>query len=109
MYSSSGTNRKRGVLGGTFPICGRIRSYRICLNELLQLRVLRLGLLQDRDVGVGVLPKREEILIGSDEKPEPISGSEDRGRRGRRDEYTRRWKGRVRNRRRYHSHPIGER
>jgi hypothetical protein len=31
----------------------------------LQLRVLRLGFLQDGDVGVGVFPEREEILIGS--------------------------------------------
>ena len=30
---------------------------------LLQLRVLRLGVLQDGHVGVGVLPKGEEILI----------------------------------------------
>jgi hypothetical protein len=30
---------------------------------LLQFRVLGLGLLQDGDVGVGVFPKREEILI----------------------------------------------
>src|SRR5438093_12337536 len=29
----------------------------------LQLRVLRLGLLQDGDVGVGVFPEGEEILI----------------------------------------------
>jgi hypothetical protein len=29
---------------------------------LLQLRVLRLGLLQDGDVGVGVSPQGEEIL-----------------------------------------------
>jgi hypothetical protein len=33
--------------------------------QLLQLRVLRLGFLQDGDVGVGVFPEREEILIGS--------------------------------------------
>src|SRR5438552_19207751 len=32
---------------------------------LLQLRVLRLGFLQDRDVGVGVFPESEEILVGS--------------------------------------------
>jgi len=32
-------------------------------RKLLQLRVLRLGLLQDGDVGVGVFPEREEILI----------------------------------------------
>jgi len=29
----------------------------------LQLRVLRLGLLQDGDVGVGVLPERERIVV----------------------------------------------
>src|SRR5262252_8555478 len=33
-------------------------------NELSQLRVLRLGLLQDGNVGVRVFPEREEILIG---------------------------------------------
>jgi hypothetical protein len=33
-------------------------------EQLLQLRVLRLGLLQDGDVGVGVFPERKEILIG---------------------------------------------
>ena len=33
-------------------------------RELLQLRVLGLGLLQDGDVGVGVFPEGEEILIG---------------------------------------------
>ena len=31
----------------------------------LQLRVLRFGLLQDGDVGIGVFPEGEEILIGS--------------------------------------------
>src|ERR1700726_4165064 len=31
--------------------------------QLLQLRVLRLGFLQDGDVGVGVFPEREEFLI----------------------------------------------
>ena len=33
-------------------------------KPLLQLRVLRLGLLQDGDVGVGVFPEGEEILVG---------------------------------------------
>src|ERR1700687_3424871 len=33
------------------------------LFELLQLRVLRLGFLQDGDVGVGVFPERQEILV----------------------------------------------
>ena len=31
--------------------------------QLLQFRVLGLGLLQDWDVGIGIFPKREEILI----------------------------------------------
>src|SRR6266478_2980991 len=34
------------------------------VTELLQLRVLRLGLLKDRNVRVGVLPEREESLVG---------------------------------------------
>jgi len=33
---------------------------------LLQLRVLGFGLLQDWDVGVGVFPEREEILVGGE-------------------------------------------
>jgi hypothetical protein len=33
------------------------------LLSLLQLRVLRLGFLQDGDVGVSVFPEREEILV----------------------------------------------
>src|SRR5580698_4303720 len=32
-------------------------------SGLLQLRVLRLGFLQDGDVGVGVFPKDEEVLV----------------------------------------------
>jgi hypothetical protein len=32
-------------------------------GRLLQLRVLHLGFLQDGDVGVSVLPEREEILV----------------------------------------------
>ena len=34
------------------------------LNQLLHLRILRFGLLQDGDVRVGVFPEGEEILIG---------------------------------------------
>jgi len=30
---------------------------------LLQLRILRLGLFQERNIRVGIFPKREEILI----------------------------------------------
>jgi len=33
--------------------------------ELMELRVLSLGSNQDRDVGVGVLPEREEVLVSS--------------------------------------------
>ena len=33
------------------------------MKQLLQLRVLRLGLHQDGDVGVGVFPEGEEVLI----------------------------------------------
>jgi hypothetical protein len=34
------------------------------LSVLVQLGVFRLGLLENRDVGVGVFPKSEEILVG---------------------------------------------
>jgi hypothetical protein len=37
-----------------------IGSHKFCLNELLQLRTFRLGLLQDGNVGVGVFPEGEE-------------------------------------------------
>src|SRR6516164_7756493 len=33
------------------------------MSQLLQFRVLRLGLLQDGDVGVGVLPESEKSLV----------------------------------------------
>ena len=33
-------------------------------RKSLELHVLRLGLLQDGDVGVGVFPELEEILVG---------------------------------------------
>jgi hypothetical protein len=35
-------------------------------SELLQLRVLRLGLLQDGDVGVGIFPEGKKVLVGSE-------------------------------------------
>ena len=34
------------------------------ISSLTQLRVLRFGLLQDRNIRVRVIPQREEILIG---------------------------------------------
>jgi hypothetical protein len=36
------------------------------VNALLQLRVLRFGLLQDGDVGIGVFPEGEEIFVGGE-------------------------------------------
>jgi hypothetical protein len=33
-------------------------------QQLLQLRVLRFGFLEDGDVGIGVFPEREKILVG---------------------------------------------
>src|SRR5713226_5109592 len=50
-----------GILGRTTRHGQSPRSYRS--EQLLQLRVLCFGLLQDGDVGVGVFPEREEILI----------------------------------------------
>ena len=35
---------------------------RSCL-ELLQLRILRFSLLQDGDIGIGIFPEGEEILV----------------------------------------------
>jgi hypothetical protein len=39
------------------------------LPKSLQLRVLRLGLFVDRDIGVGVFPEREEVFVGG-ERPD---------------------------------------
>jgi hypothetical protein len=38
-------------------------AFKAWASELLQLRVLRLGLLQDGNVGVGVFPEGEEVLV----------------------------------------------
>jgi hypothetical protein len=53
-----GENRGRGAKLVRFPVMGR--------KALLQLRILRLGLLQDGDVGVGVFPEREEFFVGGE-------------------------------------------
>ena len=42
-------------------IANRVRAMAL---SLLQLRVLRLRFLQDGDVGVGVFPQRQKILVG---------------------------------------------
>jgi hypothetical protein len=34
-------------------------------QRLLQLRVLRLGFFQDGNIGIGVFPQRQEVLVGS--------------------------------------------
>jgi hypothetical protein len=34
-------------------------------DDLLQLRILRLGLLQDGDVGISIFPEGEKVFIGS--------------------------------------------
>src|SRR5205807_6502689 len=59
-----------GMLGLT-----RLRGQSLPLahkKQLLQLRVLRLGLLQDGDGGVGVFPESEEVFVGSER---PHAGS----------------------------------
>jgi hypothetical protein len=43
----------------------RARSrLRLKFQQLFQLRVLRFGFLEDGDVGIGVFPEREKILVG---------------------------------------------
>ncbi len=51
------------VAGHTFKLreCIPGTGYRV--QGLLQLRVLRFGFLQDGDVGVGVFPEGEKILV----------------------------------------------
>ena len=39
------------------------RNWSAASNRLLQFRVLGLGLLEDGDIGVGVFPQGEEILV----------------------------------------------
>jgi hypothetical protein len=50
--------RKKGLESSPAP---QLAQGSFCLPQLL---VLRLGLLQDGDVGVGVFPECEEVLIG---------------------------------------------
>jgi len=40
----------------------------------LKFRVLRLGLLQDGDVGVGVFPEREGVLINASFRRKDLTG-----------------------------------
>ena len=54
------------------PVCANNRSTVSvvgaavsCYRQLLQLRVLRSGLLQYGDVRIGVFPERKEVLVSS--------------------------------------------
>jgi hypothetical protein len=69
------------VGGATLPCSTPAPWKTACLDELLQLRVLRLGFLQEGDVGVGVFPEGEEVFVGG-ERPDagdigirPLRGS----------------------------------
>jgi len=55
------------TIGGNVRSDSKERSITTLRKGLLQFRVLRVGLLQDGDVGVGVgvFPEREEIFVGS--------------------------------------------
>jgi hypothetical protein len=46
-----------------------VKSFAEEAAQSLQLRVLRLGLLQDRDVGIGVFPKRKKSLVSVTVEP----------------------------------------
>ena len=51
--------------GGTLTAFAMRKSRKSLGLRLLQLRILLLGLLQDREVGVSVFPQREEILVSN--------------------------------------------
>ena len=59
--------RARKKLRRGSPIClwniGAANGPGKLLQLCLQLRVFRFGLLEDRDIGIGVLPQRQKILI----------------------------------------------
>jgi hypothetical protein len=52
------------LLGREIHAPQEVLAARVGTQGLFQLCVLRLSLLQDGDIGVGVFPEREEILIG---------------------------------------------
>jgi hypothetical protein len=54
-------------------LCKQVRHGWKIATLLLQLRVLRLGFFQGRDVGVGVFPQREELLVSS-YRFDPVAG-----------------------------------
>ena len=61
-HGGSGTGQKE--LGFPWHGLPPVILGREQLRRLLQLLVLRLGFLQDGDVGVGVFPEGKEVLIG---------------------------------------------
>ena len=58
--------RSRACARGGRSGPGGLRRFAGGQLRLLQLRVLRFGLLQDGDVGVGIFPEREEIFVGGE-------------------------------------------
>ena len=56
--------RKRATLRREVHTAQEVLEARVGALGLFQLRVLRLGFFEDGDVGVGVFPEGEEILIG---------------------------------------------
>ncbi len=58
------SQKPRAAFGRDIPVAQEAPEARPGAPGLFQLCVLRLGLLEDGDVGVGVFPEREEILIG---------------------------------------------
>jgi len=59
-----GSQRAREILRRKVHAAQEVLETRVGARGLFQLCVLRLRFLQDGDVGVGVSPEREEILIG---------------------------------------------
>jgi hypothetical protein len=62
-FESKGLVPPTAIHPEALPRGGRHASLHSPALSLFQLRVLRLGLLQDGDIGVGVLPKGEEVAI----------------------------------------------
>ncbi len=60
----TGSQKPRATLRQEIHATQEVLEARVGAQGLFQICVFRLGLLQDGDIGVGVFPEREEILIG---------------------------------------------
>ena len=69
----------RSNLTGTTNRALRQNCAAIVCGPSLTFRVLCLGLLQDGDVGVGVFPEREEVLINASFRRKDLTGFRDTG------------------------------